>query len=164
MAALGLTFLSPFCKRFFDAPQLILGLAFSMGIPMAYAASGVPVDRVMCLLMTLNFSWIVAYDTMYAMADKEDDLLIGVKSTAILFGQHAQLIIFILQLYFHLVWLVLAITLHWRLLFYVIWTLALGVLAYQQHLIGKQRVARYLTAFSANVIYGFLMWGALFNL
>lgn len=77
----------PFTKRVTHLPQLVLGVAFSWGIPMAYAAltGSVPTEAV--LLFVANFAWIVAYDTQYAMADRDDDLLIGVKSTAILFGR-----------------------------------------------------------------------------
>ncbi len=78
----------PFTKRVFAMPQAILGLAFSAGIPMAYAAV---LHRVECLpvlqLVAANLCWVIAYDTLYAMADREDDSKIGVKSSAILFGR-----------------------------------------------------------------------------
>ena len=69
IAALFITLLYPFCKRFLKAPQLILGLAFSMGIPMAYVASATNLNSQFMLLFLINFCWIVAYDTMYAMTD-----------------------------------------------------------------------------------------------
>jgi 4-hydroxybenzoate polyprenyltransferase len=78
----------PFTKRWISMPQAVLGLAFSWGIPMAFAAvtNPMPWDTVR-MLMAANLCWVVAYDTFYAMADREDDLRIGVKSSAILFAE-----------------------------------------------------------------------------
>ena len=161
IGALFITVLYPFCKRFFAAPQLVLGLAFSMGIPMAYAASGVLVNTNMIVLLMLNFAWIVSYDTMYALADREDDLRIGVKSTAVLFGQYNQIIILILQLFFHTMWLFLALSLHYSWVFYMFWLASIVVLVKQQQLLGQQDPRASLTAFSTNIWYGLLMWLAL---
>ncbi|MEX2961834.1 4-hydroxybenzoate octaprenyltransferase [Microbulbifer sp. TYP-18] len=77
----------PFAKRYTHLPQVVLGAAFSMGIPMAFAASTGAVPPQAWLLFTANLLWTVAYDTFYAMVDRDDDLRIGVKSTAILFGE-----------------------------------------------------------------------------
>ena len=83
----------PFTKRFTQLPQAYLGIAFSWGIPMAFAALRSPVPWGLVLaLMAANLCWTIAYDTLYAMADREDDLKIGVKSTAILFGRYDRLI------------------------------------------------------------------------
>lgn len=77
----------PFAKRFHSLPQAHLGIAFSWGIPMAFAAVQGTVDwSIAGLLMAANLCWVIAYDTLYAMVDREDDLKIGVKSSAILFG------------------------------------------------------------------------------
>jgi 4-hydroxybenzoate polyprenyltransferase len=79
----------PLAKRWTYLPQAHLGLAFSWGIPMAFAAVSDHVPLLLTvLLMAANWAWVMAYDTLYAMADREDDLRIGVKSTAILFGEH----------------------------------------------------------------------------
>lgn len=88
----------PYCKRFLTTPQAVLGLAFSLGIPMAYAAlrDSVPWPEV-GLLMLANIAWVIAYDTWYAMVDRDDDLRIGVHSTAILLGRHDRLVIAMLQ-------------------------------------------------------------------
>lgn len=156
--ALFVTVLYPFCKRFFHAPQLILGLAFSMGIPMAFVASDQSPDVNMLVLFVLNFAWIVAYDTMYAMADREDDLRIGVNSTAVLFGQYDCQIILLLQVFFHSLWIVLALALHCSVWFYLAWGLAGAVLIYQQWLIRTRRTGLFLRAFATNSLYGLLMW------
>jgi 4-hydroxybenzoate polyprenyltransferase len=86
--ALGLAILYPWLKRITFWPQIGLGLAFSMAIPMAFAAYGQPLDRLVWTLFLGNVAWTLAYDTLYAMVDRDDDLLIGVKSTAIMFGRY----------------------------------------------------------------------------
>ncbi len=86
MPAAAIAAAYPFFKRFTNFPQFYLGIAFSWGIPMAYAAQTGEVTRITWLLFIANLSWVVAYDTQYAMVDKKDDLRIGIKSTAIAFG------------------------------------------------------------------------------
>jgi len=88
----------PFTKRWISIPQAVLGLAFSWGIPMAFAAvrPDMPWGTVWAL-MAANVCWVIAYDTFYAMADREDDLKIGVKSSAILFGSNDRVITGALQ-------------------------------------------------------------------
>ncbi len=98
--ALSLTMFYPFSKRFIHAPQIILGLAFGMGIFMAYTAQEKPITVTTILLYIANILWVISYDTIYAMVDKEDDVKIGVKSTAILFGSYDRLIVGILQALF----------------------------------------------------------------
>lgn len=88
LPALFLALTYPFTKRFFPLPQFYLGLAFSFGIPMAFAAVQSQVPPVAWLLFAANALWTLAYDTIYAMADKEDDLKIGIKTSAITFGRY----------------------------------------------------------------------------
>ncbi|WP_367184292.1 4-hydroxybenzoate octaprenyltransferase [Acidiferrobacter sp.] len=76
----------PFFKRFTHLPQVYLGLAFGWGIPMAFAAETGRIPLLAWVLLAANVAWTIAYDTAYAMADRDDDLKIGVKSSAILFG------------------------------------------------------------------------------
>ncbi|NGY05066.1 4-hydroxybenzoate octaprenyltransferase [Solimonas terrae] len=88
----------PFAKRVLAIPQAILGLAFSAGIPMAFAAVRGAVDWPLATaLIAANLCWVIAYDTYYAMADRDDDLRIGVKSSAILFSRRDRLITALLQ-------------------------------------------------------------------
>ena len=87
----------PFVKRFLSVPQLYLGLAFGAGIPMAFAAQIESVPQVAWLLLLANVLWVTVYDTMYAMVDRNDDIRIGVRSTAILFGDSDRHIIAVLQ-------------------------------------------------------------------
>lgn len=87
----------PFIKRFLSVPQLYLGLTFGWGIPMAFAAQLERIPRVAYLLLIANMLWVTVYDTIYAMVDRDDDLKIGVRSTAILFGDSDRHIIAVLQ-------------------------------------------------------------------
>lgn len=95
---LGLAALYPFMKRVTHLPQLFLGLAFSWAIPMAYVAQGGSIwDVELWMLFMANVFWTIAYDTYYAMVDRNDDLKVGIKSTAILFAQYDLFIILLLQ-------------------------------------------------------------------
>ncbi|MDH5395752.1 MAG: 4-hydroxybenzoate octaprenyltransferase [Gammaproteobacteria bacterium] len=87
----------PFMKRYTHMPQVVLGMAFGWAVPMAFAAQTNSVPKIAWLLYVVTVIWAVIYDTMYAMADRADDLKIGVKSTAILFGDADRVIIGILQ-------------------------------------------------------------------
>lgn len=161
VTSLILTVIYPFFKRFFNAPQLILGLAFSMGIPMAYAASGVALSTTTGLLIVINFFWIVAYDTIYAMADKPDDLKIGVRSTAILFGDQDKNMVFLLQSLAQAGWLILAFQLHLNFAFYIAWGVNSIIFIQQQYCMRVMDVPDYLKIFTSNSLYGFLFWVAL---
>lgn len=88
----------PFFKRFTHLPQVVLGIAFGWGIPMAFAAENAVVPLVAWWLLAVNMLWSVIYDTLYAMVDREDDIAVGIKSTAILFGRFDVLITGILML------------------------------------------------------------------
>lgn len=95
--AVSLAFVYPFMKRYTHLPQFVLGAAFGWSIPMAYAAVSGQLPLICWLLFAANLLWTVAYDTQYAMVDRDDDLRIGVKSTAILFAQFDNKIIALLQ-------------------------------------------------------------------
>lgn len=95
--ALFVACLYPLSKRFMVAPQVVLGVAFSFGIPMAFAAQANHLAFATWLLFAINMLWTIAYDTQYAMVDRDDDLHIGVYSTAILFGSFDRTAIVLLQ-------------------------------------------------------------------
>ncbi|WJD50600.1 4-hydroxybenzoate octaprenyltransferase, partial [Enterobacter sp. PGRG2] len=97
VAALALAWVYPFMKRYTHLPQVVLGAAFGWSIPMAFAAVSESLPLSCWLMFVANVLWAVAYDTLYAMVDRDDDLKIGVKSTAILFGRHDKLIVGLLQ-------------------------------------------------------------------
>jgi len=86
VAGAAVTVIYPFTKRFLSAPQFVLGIAFAWGVPMAFAAQLGEVPRVGWLVFLAAVVWVIVYDTQYAMADRDEDLKLGVRSTAILFG------------------------------------------------------------------------------
>ena len=96
--AVSLAAIYPFMKRYTHMPQLVLGMAFGWAIPMAFTALTNQVPAVAWVLFAATVIWALIYDTMYAMVDRIDDLKVGIKSTAILFGDHDRLIIGLLQL------------------------------------------------------------------
>jgi 4-hydroxybenzoate polyprenyltransferase len=103
-AALVVTLAYPFAKRFVSMPQAVLGVAFSFGIPMAYAAvrAEVPLDA--WLLLLGNLFWVLAYDTEYAMVDRDDDLRIGMKTSAITLGRWDVPAVMAFYLVYLLIW------------------------------------------------------------
>lgn len=116
----------PLFKRFFPLPQAWLGLAFSFGIPMAFAAAQGKIPALAWWLFAANFFWVIAYDTEYAMVDRDDDLRIGVRSSAILFGRaDVAAVMGCYGLYFSLL-LVVALQINARWPFYCGWVVALG--------------------------------------
>lgn len=130
-----LAFIYPFMKRFTHLPQLFLGLAFSWSIPMAWAAQANEMPVMVWFIFAINALWTIAYDTQYAMVDRDDDLKIGIKSTAILFGRFDKMVIGSLQLVtlvmlmFVGTWYQLGSSYYWSLL-------VVGALfVFQQHLI-----------------------------
>lgn len=129
----------PFMKRFTHLPQLALGLAFSFGIPMAFAAETNHVPPAAWLLVAVNLLWTVAYDTFYAMVDRDDDLRIGLKSTAILFGEWDKAVTALLQLACLAMLLLAAraFQLHW--IFYVGLFVSALMFIYQQRLIAQRQ-------------------------
>ncbi|MGD8842915.1 MAG: 4-hydroxybenzoate octaprenyltransferase [Gammaproteobacteria bacterium] len=158
-AALAATY--PFMKRYTHLPQVYLGAAFGWAVPMAFAAQTGAVPRVAWLLFVATVLWATVYDTMYAMVDREDDLKIGVKSTAILFGEADRVIIAVLQLLLLLA-LVLAgqlaglgIYYHFGLL------LALVFAVYQQYLIRDRDPAACFKAFLNNNWFGAAVFGGI---
>ncbi|ETX12087.1 4-hydroxybenzoate polyprenyltransferase [Marinomonas ushuaiensis DSM 15871] len=136
---LGLAALYPFMKRYTHLPQLFLGLAFSWAIPMAYSAQGGDLrDPILWMLFVANCFWTIAYDTYYAITDRPDDLKIGIKSTAILFGKQDLFVIVCLQglTLSLLTWVGVLAELHWP--YFVSLILCVG-LFYQQFKQAKNR-------------------------
>ena len=87
----------PFTKRFLAVPQAYLGVAFGFGIPMAYAAQTGQVPLIAAVLLLANVFWAIAYDTEYAMVDRDDDVKIGIRTSAILFGRHDVVMVMVFQ-------------------------------------------------------------------
>jgi len=156
--ALLLAALYPFAKRFTDLPQLVLGLAFSWAIPMAYAAQTGTVTRDAWLVFLASVLWAIAYDTMYAMADREDDLRIGIKSTAILFGDLDIAMIAFIQITVLATLLLCGNILELGLLFHSGLIIALFLVIYQLVLIRKREPSRCIQAFLNNHYLGMIVF------
>lgn len=149
--AVLLTALYPFMKRYTHLPQLVLGLAFSWGILMAFTAqTGQFPPATAWLLYVANCLWTVAYDTQYAMVDREDDLKIGVKSTAILFGDADRVMIGMLQGMFILALLLAGREFMLSSWYYLGVLVACGLLLYQQWLIRDRQRDECFSAFRNN--------------
>ncbi|MDW6018573.1 4-hydroxybenzoate octaprenyltransferase [Vibrio plantisponsor] len=156
-AGLVLAFIYPFMKRFTHLPQLFLGLAFSWSIPMAWAAQANELPLIVWFVFAINVVWTVAYDTQYAMVDRDDDLVIGIKSTAILFGRYDKMIIGGLQLLTIAMLIMLGnyyqlgASYYWGLL------VAGGLFVYQQHLIRHRERQPCFQAFLNNNYVGMVV-------
>lgn len=140
----------PFMKRYTYLPQVHLGMAFAWSVPMAFAAQTGTVPQVAWLIYIATVLWTTAYDTMYAMVDRDDDIRIGVKSTAILFGEFDRPIIGIIQLLMFIVLLVAAAQLDLGIAFYLGLTVAAALALYQQYLIWRRQPQQCFRAFLNN--------------
>ena len=125
----------PFMKRYTHLPQVVLGATFGWAVPMAFTAITESTPPVAWLIFIAAVVWAVIYDTQYAMVDRDDDLKIGVKSTAILFGDADRLIIGVLQVLMLICLVLIGLRAELSGLYYVSLVAAAGMFAYQQHLI-----------------------------
>jgi 4-hydroxybenzoate polyprenyltransferase len=158
-ALLAVTY--PFMKRYTQLPQVYLGAAFGWAVPMAFAAQTGEVPRVAWLLFVATILWATAYDTMYGMVDREDDLKIGVKSTAILFGESDRLIIAIIQAVLLLALVLAGQAAGLGVYYYFGLLLATTLLVYQQYLIRERRPAACFKAFLNNNWFGAAVFGGI---
>ncbi|MEZ9304285.1 4-hydroxybenzoate polyprenyltransferase [Vibrio breoganii] len=158
----ALAALYPFMKRFTHLPQLVLGMAFSWAIPMAWAAESGHIAPLAWLLFVINMLWTIAYDTQYAMVDREDDLKIGIKSTAILFGRFDKLIVGILQAITIILLLIVGENAALGPAFYWGVLVAAGLFVYQQWLIKTRDRALCFQAFLNNNYVGMVITIGLF--
>jgi len=129
----------PFVKRYTYLPQVYLGMAFGWSVPMAFAAQTGAVPVMAWLVFIATVLWATAYDTLYAMVDREDDLRIGVKSTAILFAEADRVIIAIIQGLLLLVLLLIGLRLQLGGFYYAGLLIALALVVYQQYLIRERQ-------------------------
>lgn len=150
--------LYPFMKRWTYLPQTVLGAAFSWGILMAWTATETGLNSDAGLMFIASLLWIVAYDTMYAMVDREDDLKVGIKSTAILFGDMDRLMVGVLQLSTLGVLVLLGQKLGYQHAYYISLLVCAGLFGYQQFLIRDRQPAACLAAFANNILVGFTLF------
>lgn len=140
----------PYMKRFHYLPQVHLGAAFGWAVPMAFAAEIETLPKQAWLLYLAALLWAVAYDTIYSMVDREDDLKLGLKSTAILFGEYDRLMIGLFQLMFLAALLLVGLDLDFSVAYYVGLGLAALLLCFQQFLIADRAPAHCFIAFLNN--------------
>ena len=163
-AGLALAWVYPFMKRFTHLPQVVLGAAFGWAIPMGWAAVSESLPLVCWLVFLANICWTVAYDTQYAMVDRDDDLKIGVKSTAILFGRFDKFIIGLLQLATLGLMALVGLMLNLNGAFYWSLLLAGGLFVHQQKLIAQRERDPCFQAFLNNNYVGLVLFiGVLLN-
>ena len=160
VAGLALAMAYPFMKRHTHLPQVVLGAAFSWGIFMAWSAQSLGAPDVALLLFIGSLFWIVAYDTQYAMVDRDDDLIVGIKSTAILFGTLDRFMIAVLQTLALAAWFLVGVSLNYQHGFFLGLIAITGLFAYQQLLIKDRSREGCFAAFKNNIWVGVVLLGA----
>lgn len=156
--ALALACIYPFAKRFIALPQVVLGAAFAFAVPMVFSASQNQLPFLCFPLYLAATLWPLAYDTFYAMADKTDDLKIGIHSSPILFGPHLKPITAFIYILFFLLILGIAIYLQLKPAFYVAYVLAILSVCFQFWHIRDNIPEHYFQAFRQNNLTGFLLF------
>ena len=158
LAAFCLLVIYPISKRYIKIPQLVLGIAFGSSIPMVYIVETGETSLSCLLIYLATISWAIAYDTYYAIADKKDDIIIGNKSSAILFGEKDTIYPF----YFHILTLVILVAVgvinNLGIIFYFSLALALLVSSYQKILVSNRLPYQCISAFENNNIFGLIIF------
>ncbi|HEX19694.1 MAG TPA: 4-hydroxybenzoate octaprenyltransferase [Acidiferrobacteraceae bacterium] len=157
-AAVVLAASYPFMKRYTHLPQFYLGMAFGWAIPMAFAAQGNSIPPVAWVLFAANVFWVVAYDTAYAMVDRDDDIKIGVKSTAILFGRYDRFMIGLCHALCLVLLVLVGQLMKLDMIFYVSLIVAAGIAGYQQLLISRRDKKKCFQAFLNNNWFGLVVF------
>jgi|SRR5687768_2572249 4-hydroxybenzoate polyprenyltransferase len=158
VVALAIMLVYPFLKRFFAFPQVWLGLAFGFSIPMAYAAQYGKLVPVVWVLLLANIFWAIAYDTEYAMVDRDDDLKLGLKSSAILLGRHDVTGVMVAQSLFLTTMAVIG---YWQFMgipYYAGLAVAAIIVIYQYQLIEGRTREGCFKAFRSNNWVGLAIW------
>ena len=154
VVAVTLAMIYPFMKRFTHVPQMFLGVAFGWAVPMAFMAIQETIPLYAWVLFLSTVVWALIYDTEYAMVDREDDLKIGIKSTAILFGRYDRLIVGLLQLLMLMLLVVVGVAAGLGSAYYFGLAAAAGFSGYQQWMIRNREPSRCFAAFLNNNYFG----------
>jgi len=160
--AIALAVLYPFTKRWTSLPQLILGLAFAMSVPMAFSAQTGTVPASAGWIFLATVLWTLIYDTLYAMADRDEDVKIGVKSTAILFAKYDQFFITLLQILLMMVFIKIGNLFDLGTFFDISLIIILLIMIYHQLLIKKRQKMDYFKAFINNHFIGMTAFFGIF--
>ena len=150
--------LYPFMKRWTYLPQIVLGAAFSWGIVMAFAATGAGLGDPAWLMFIASVLWIVSYDTLYAMVDRDDDLRVGIKSTAILFGNADRAMVAALQASTVVTLALLGLRMQFGVAYFLGIAVAAALFVHQQRMIRDRKPAHCFAAFRNNVWVGFALF------
>jgi 4-hydroxybenzoate polyprenyltransferase len=148
--ALAVAIVYPFTKRFFSIPQAILGIAFSFGIPMSFAAVQNQIPLMAWIMVVANIAWAIAYDTAYAMVDREDDLKIGIRTSAITFGRHDVTIMMLCYLVVMICFAWLGAARNFSIMYWIFYAIAGLFIAYYYTLIRERDRANCFLAFRRN--------------
>jgi len=162
LIALMLATLYPFTKRWTNLPQLVLGAAFGMSVPMAFSAQTGVIPLTAWLVFIATLVWTLIYDTFYAMADRDEDLKVGVKSTAILFAKYDQIIITLLQILLIIVFVLIGNTFDLGLIYDFSLVVILFFMIYHQLLLKKRQKEEYFKAFLSNNFIGMAVFLGIF--
>jgi 4-hydroxybenzoate polyprenyltransferase len=162
LIALLLAALYPFTKRWTNLPQLVLGAAFGMSVPMAFSAQTGVIPLTAWLVFIATLVWTLIYDTFYAMADRDEDLKIGVKSTAILFAKYDQIIITLLQILLIIVFVLIGNTFDLGLIYDFSLVIISFFMIYHQFLMKKRHKEEYFKAFINNNFIGMTVFLGIF--
>jgi len=164
--AVGMIALYPFTKRYIEWPQLFLGIVFgAWSILMAFAAETGKIPAIAWLLFLAAYGWCVAYDTIYAMVDREDDKRVGIKSSALALGRHDVVFIAALECGFVLLLSIIGLCLKVHLAYYMMLALVVSLLIYQHYLIKDRKPEACFKAFLNNAwIGGLVFLGFFFGL
>lgn len=160
-AALGIALVYPFAKRYVSMPQAVLGVAFSFGIPMAFAAVQSRVPLLAWVLLLGNLFWVIAYDTEYAMVDRDDDLKIGMKTSAITLGRFDVAGVMLCYLIYLSIWAVALMDLAQPAIYLVALVVALGQALWHGWLIRKRERDDCFKAFRLNHWLGFAVFAGI---
>ena len=162
LIAVLLATLYPFTKRWTNLPQLVLGAAFGMSVPMAFSAQTGVIPLTAWLVFIATLVWTLIYDTFYAMADRDEDLKVGVKSTAILFAKYDQIIITLLQILLIIVFVLIGNTFDLGLIYDFSLVVILFFMIYHQLLLKKRQKEEYFKAFLSNNFIGMTVFLGIF--
>ena len=158
LAAFCLLVIYPISKRYIKIPQLVLGIAFGSSIPMVYIVETGETSLSCLLIYLATISWAIAYDTYYAIADKKDDIRIGNKSSAILFGEKDTIYPFYFHILTRVILMVVGVINNLGLIFYFSLALALLVSTYQKILVSNRLPYQCISAFENNNIFGLIVF------
>ncbi len=157
LGAIAIASIYPFMKRYTYFPQVVLGAAFAWSIPMAFVAHAQALSDITWMLYVSTLLWVLAYDTLYGMVDRDDDILIGVKSTAILFGDADWLMVSVIHALALLGWALIATQLALHVIFWWAWSATLVCAMAQMWIARRRERDACFRAFRLNNLYGALL-------